>query len=156
MKSCVIIPARYKSSRFPGKPLVNLHAKPMILWVAELAAKAIGASNVYIATDDIRISNVIRDSKFQSILTGENLLTGTDRVAEACMKLDYEIFINVQGDEPMINPDDILKAIDYKIKYPKHIINSYTYLGKKENPLNTNIPKVITNESNELIYISNV
>ena len=94
MKSCVIIPARFKSSRFEGKPLVKLLNKEMIIWVAELSATAIGKSNVYVATDDLRISNKVEEYGFKTIMTDSNLLTGTDRVAQASMQLDYDLFGN--------------------------------------------------------------
>ncbi len=83
MKACVVIPARFNSSRFPGKPIVKLNDKEMILWVAENCAKAVDVKNVYIATDDIRISKIVLRNGFQVIETPSNLLTGTDRVAEA-------------------------------------------------------------------------
>ena len=143
MKACVIIPARFKSSRFPGKPLVKLNGKEMILWVAENCSKALDSKDVYIATDDKRISEVVIKNGFQVILTNSDLLTGTDRVAEASRNLNYEIFINVQGDEPLINHEDILKAIDLKRKYPKSIINSYCSIEENENPKNKNISLII-------------
>jgi len=154
MKACVIIPARFASSRFPGKPLVKLNGKEMILWVAENCSKAVKSSNVYIATDNKKISDLIIKQGFQVIKTQSNLLTGTDRVAEASKNLNYDIYINVQGDEPLIDHRDILRAIDLKKQYPKSIINSYCHIGKNENPHNKNIPKVATTENNNLIYIS--
>tara|TARA_X000000950_G_scaffold272586_1_gene355303 strand:+ start:1639 stop:2376 length:738 start_codon:yes stop_codon:yes gene_type:complete len=154
MNSCVVIPARYTSSRFPGKPLVNILGKPMILRVAELAAQAVGNDNVYIATEDKRIVNLIKDSPYKSFITDKDALTGTDRIAEVIEYLDYEIIINVQGDEPILNPKDIEKAITLKKKYFDKIINGYCFLSKNENPDNKNLPKVITNEKNLMIYMS--
>ena len=154
MRACVIIPARFKSSRFPGKPLAKLLKKEMIIWVAELAAKAVGKSNVYIATDDIAISNKVNEYRFKSIMTDSELLTGTDRVSKAAMNLDYDLFVNVQGDEPLVDPHDILKSIKLKKEFPSHIINSFCLINEDEDPTNKNIPKVVTNEKNELIYIS--
>ena len=154
MKACVIIPARYKSSRFPGKPLAKLLNKEMIIWVAELSASAVGKKNVFVATDDIRISNKVQEYGFNSIMTSSDLLTGTDRVAEASTNLDYDVFVNVQGDEPLIDPKDILKSIELKKKFPSAVINSFCYLSKEENPCNKNIPKLVTNTNNDLIYIS--
>ena len=154
MKACVIIPARFNSSRFPGKPIVKLCGKEMILWVAEICSKAVDISNVFIATDDIRISNVVTASGFQAILTRSDALTGTDRVAEAAKNLDYEVYVNVQGDEPLIDPNDILKAIELKSKYPESVINCYCSIAKNENPNNLNIPKVVMKENHDLIYIS--
>lgn len=153
-KACVIIPARYASSRFPGKPLYPLLGKPMILWVAEICEKAIGKANVFIATDDVRIKKVVQENGFQVVMTSSDALTGTDRIAEASLTLDYEIFINVQGDEPLINPKDILKCIEVKNQFPSYIINSYTKLIDIENPESKNIPKVLINENNDLVYMS--
>ena len=154
MKSCVIIPARFKSTRFPGKPLVKLLNKEMIIWVAELSAKAVGRSNVFIATDNLNISKKAEEYGFNFVMTSSELLTGTDRVAAASKNLNYDIFINVQGDEPLVDSQDILKSIDFKIKYPSSIINSFCYLKEDEDPNNKNIPKIVTNENNDLIYIS--
>ena len=130
MKACVIIPARFRSSRVPGQPLATLLNKEMIIWVAELSETAVGKKNVYIATDDERISKKVNEYGFNSIMTNSNLLTGTDRVAEASKKLDYEIFVNVQGDEPLIDPSDILKAIELKERFPSSVVNSFCYLSK--------------------------
>ncbi len=154
MRSCVIIPARFKSSRFPGKPLVKLLDKEMIIWVAELSAKAVGKDNVFIATDNSKISEKVYEYGFKSIMTSSDLLTGTDRVAAASMGLDYDIYVNVQGDEPLLDPNDILRSIEYKKKFTSSIINSFCYLNENEDPENKNIPKVVTNEDNDLIYIS--
>ena len=154
MRSCVIIPARFKSTRFPGKPLAKILKKEMIIWVAELSAIAVGKANVYIATDDFKISDKVKEYGFNSIMTDSELITGTDRVAQAALSLDYDLFVNVQGDEPLIDPDDILKSIKLKNEFPSHIINSFCFINEHEDPINKNIPKVITSENNDLIYIS--
>jgi 3-deoxy-manno-octulosonate cytidylyltransferase (CMP-KDO synthetase) len=154
MKSAVIIPARYRSSRYPGKPLVPLLGKPMVLWVAELSAKAVGIDSVYVATDDERIAEVVRNAGFTSLITSTEALTGTDRLAEAARQIEADIFINVQGDEPTLNPADICKVRDKKIENPHAIINAYCWLNATEDPDNVNIPKVITNEKDQLIYMS--
>ena len=87
-------------------------------------------------------------------MTSKKCLTGTDRVAEAAMKIKSKIYINVQGDEPTINPKDIKKIINAKVKYPNHVICGYSKVHKFENPSNKNLPKVVINSKNELIYIS--
>ena len=154
MKACVIIPARFSSSRLPGKPLVKLLGKSMILWVAEVSSKAVGNKNVYIATDDERIYKTVQSAGFSAIMTSNNALTGTDRVAEASKALDYDIFINVQGDEPLIDYNDINKCIDLKSKYPDYVINGFSKINGIENPSSINIPKVVTNEKNFMLYMS--
>lgn len=154
-RTVVLIPARFESSRYPGKPLVSLCGKPMIIWVAELSARAVGADNVYVATDDERIFSVVESNGFKAVMTGP-ALTGTDRLAEAASKIEADVFINVQGDEPLVNPDDILRIRDVKLSHPDCVINGFSYLAESEEPNNVNIPKVITTESDDLIYMSRV
>lgn len=154
MKTVIVIPARFKSSRFPGKPLVKLLGKPMIQWVAELSAKAVGKENVYIATDNQRIEDAVLDMGFQVVMTSEQCLTGTDRLAEVAKKVPADIYINVQGDEPLINPEDIQKVIDAKIANPNEVINGYASIGENEDPKSVNIPKVIFTEDKRLVYMS--
>lgn len=156
MRSVVIIPARYGSSRYLGKPLVNLLGKPLILWVAELSAKAVAAKNVYVATDDDRIEKVVIGAGFQAVRTSSDALTGTDRLAQAAKQIDADIYINVQGDEPLVDPKDILKVRDAKLENMQSVINGFSYIGANEDPHSVNIPKVITNEKNELVYMSRV
>ena len=154
MKVIIIIPARYKSSRFPGKPLVDLFGKPMIQWVAELSAEAVGTENVYIATDDDRIAQTVTSLGYQAVMTSESCLTGTDRLAEVAQKIEADIYVNVQGDEPLVDPQDILKVIDAKKANPDEVINGYAVLGPDEDPGNVNIPKVIFTEDKRLVYMS--
>jgi len=153
-RACVLIPARYGSSRYPGKPLVPLLGKPMILWVAELSARAVGQEHVYVATDDERIAKVARQAGFSALMTGNDALTGTDRLAEASAMVDYDIYVNVQGDEPLVEPDDIRKCISLKTEHPELIINGFCWLNDEEDPANVNIPKVITNEGGVMVYMS--
>lgn len=153
MKAAVVIPARYASTRYPGKPLIKLLGKPMILWVAELCAKAVGRDCVYIATDDERIENVVQNAGYQSVWT-EKAATGTDRIAQAALKIEADIIINVQGDEPLINPEDITNVIKAKQQYPGEVINGYCYLGEWEDPFSVNIPKVVCTEQGKLVYMS--
>ncbi len=154
MRTVVIIPARYSSSRYPGKPLVCLLGKPMILWVAELSKLAVGVENVYVATDDQRIFDVVERAGFKAIITSSHALTGTDRVAEAAKKVVADIYINVQGDEPLLNPKDILKIRDEKLVFMDKVINGFSWISKREDPYSVNLPKVIVTESNELVYMS--
>ena len=154
MKSCVIIPARHASSRFPGKPLTLLLGKPMVLWVAELAARAVGHAHVYVATDDARIADVVRAAGFSALMTSPDALTGTDRLAEAAQLIDYDIYVNVQGDEPLVDPEDIRRCIALKRENPTSIVNGFCWLGENENPDDVNIPKVISNEAGFMVYMS--
>lgn len=151
-----VIPARYKSTRFPGKPLVNLLGKPMVIWVAELSAQALGKENVYVATEDERIVKVVEDFGFKAVMTFDAHLTGTDRLAEVATKVDADIYINIQGDEPTVDPSTILEVIKVKQDHMDKVVNAMAYLSKDEDPENINIPKVISTESNDLVYMSRV
>ena len=154
MKKIIVIPARYKSSRFPGKPLKKIHNRELILRVADRCLLAINRENIYIATENIKIAKLVKKNNLKVIMTSNKCLTGTDRVAEASRKVKSNIYINVQGDEPLINHLDIKKIIKAKKKYPNHVICGYAKIGKKEKPQNLDIPKVVFNSKNELIYIS--
>jgi 3-deoxy-manno-octulosonate cytidylyltransferase (CMP-KDO synthetase) len=154
LKTIIVIPARYKSTRFPGKPLIKLLGKPMIQWVAELSSRAIGQENVYIATENNKIFSTVVKLGFKAIMTSKNCLTGTDRLAEVAKKIKADIYVNVQGDEPLVDPKDIQKIINTKKKYNDEVINAYTIIKKDEKPSSINIPKVIFTENKRLIYIS--
>lgn len=156
MRSVVVIPARFSSTRYPGKPLVSLLSKPMILWVAELSARAVGVGDVYVATESERIAEVVEAAGFQVVMTSATALTGTDRLAEAARMIEADIYINVQGDEPLVDPADILRVRDAKLQTPDRVVNGFSWIADDEDPCSVNIPKVITNECNELIYMSRV
>ncbi len=103
----IVIPARFKSTRLPGKPLLNIHGKPMILWVAEKAKAAHFADDMCIATDDERIAKVCVDAGYEVVMTRADHASGTDRLAEvAAMKgwAENDIVVNMQGDEPLVPP----------------------------------------------------
>lgn len=154
MRACVIIPARHASTRYPGKPLVPLLGKPMILWVAELSARAVGQAHVYVATEDDRIAEAVRAAGYSALMTSPEALTGTDRLAEAANMIDYDIYINVQGDEPLVDPEDIRRCITLKAERSEMIINGFCWIGPDENPASVNIPKVITTEADVMVYMS--
>ena len=126
----------------------------MIQWVAELSSRAIGQENVYIATENNKIFSTVVKLGFKAIMTSKNCLTGTDRLAEVAKKIKADIYVNVQGDEPLVDPKDIQKIINTKKKYNDEVINAYTIIKKDEKPSSINIPKVIFTENKRLIYIS--
>ena len=152
--ACVIIPARYKSSRFPGKPLALIQGKPMVIHVCEKAEQAVGRQNVYVATENSEIAEMVKQYGYRVVLTSDTCLTGTDRVAEASKEVTADIIINVQGDEPMIDPQDILKAIEEKKQYPNHVINCMSKLHRDEDSYDKKIPKVVCDIQNNLLYAS--
>ena len=112
MKVIGVIPARYKSSRFPGKPLVDICGKPMIWWVYEQCKKVHKLDDVYVATDDERIADVCKKYEMNVVMTSSVHPTGSDRVAEAAKKIEGDIFVNIQGDEPLIAPEMIEQVIE--------------------------------------------
>lgn len=154
MRYVGVIPARYHSSRFPGKPLVMLKGKPMIIWVAERSSQALGSDNVFVATDDNRIADCVHDYGFKAVMTSENALTGTDRLWEVAQQIDADIYINVQGDEPLLNSDDILKVIKTKENFLGEVVNGMCPIKPGEDAGNPNIPKVVTTEENRMVYMS--
>lgn len=149
-----VIPARFKSSRFEGKPLALINSKPMIIHVAEQVEKALGRANTYIATDDLRIKNLVESYGFKVVMTSETCKTGTDRVWEFAQKIKSDIYVNIQGDEPMVSPSDIKKIVEIKKENMKHVVNGMLYLSGDEKPSNINIPKVLVNKNNDLVYMS--
>ncbi len=154
MKIVGVIPARFNSSRFPGKPLVVLNGVPMIIRVARIVEKALGKENTYIATDDERIINLVERYGYKTVITSSECLTGTDRVFEFSKQVRADIYVNVQGDEPLLNHEDICNIVDTKIANMHSVINGMCSLASNENPQNINIPKVVTNVYNDLVYIS--
>ena len=113
-----IIPARYGSTRLPGKALLPIAGKPLIVWVAERAAAAATVSRVIVATDDARIRDAVIAAGFEAMLTRSDHKSGTDRVAEVAAKLEAEIIVNVQGDEPLIAGGTIDRAVAALIDDP--------------------------------------
>ena len=116
MKIVGVIPARYQSSRFPGKPLLDLNGTPMIVRVANIVEKALGKKNTYIATDDKRIMDTVESYGFKAIMTSTDCITGTDRVYDFSKQIKADIYVNIQGDEPLLNYKDIQKIIVLKKK----------------------------------------
>lgn len=154
MKFLGVIPARYKSSRYPGKPLVHIAGKPLVIHVCEKAEMALGKDNFVVATEDERIVHEVHKWGYNAVLTTDNPKTGTDRLWEVAQKIKADIYINIQGDEPMLDPIDIYKVYQARLNNPQFITNGYCKISENEDPHSINIPKVIFNEKNELIYMS--
>jgi 3-deoxy-manno-octulosonate cytidylyltransferase (CMP-KDO synthetase) len=149
-----IIPARYASTRFPGKPLVNIDGKPMIQRVYEQALKA-DLDDVVIATDDNRIAKAVRDFGGHVVLTSENHPSGTDRCAEALQlfKGDWTAVVNIQGDEPYIQPSQI-NAIASLLKNGAPIATLVKKIDSIEELTNINSPKVVLGNTGHALYFS--
>ncbi len=154
IKWAVIIPARFASSRFPGKPLVVIKGKSLIQRVWERCVEAVGIDKVYVATDDDKISQQVRSFNGNVIMTSESCMTGTDRVYEAAKKLGLTHVINVQGDEPLINPDDINLFIEEMYKSPNEILNGMARINDEEEFRSSTVPKVVVGPEGKLLYMS--
>tara|TARA_B110000008_G_C16918880_1_gene543888 strand:- start:75 stop:803 length:729 start_codon:yes stop_codon:yes gene_type:complete len=152
MKTIGIIPCRYQSSRFPGKPLALINGKPMMWHVYQRALESKALDKVYIATDDNRIIKSADEYSLNSILTNANHLTGTDRVAEAAKKINADYYVNIQGDEPFIDSDAIKQVVDAIKNCDSPLIqaaNAYTPMSNISDVVDTNTVKVIM-DINEL------
>ena len=155
MKIIGVIPSRYESSRFPGKPLAKICGKPMIYWVYHQAIQVKAFDEVYVATDDARIEEACKTYNMNCIMTASTHQTGTDRLGEVAQKIEADFYVNIQGDEPMIEPETIEKVVTYKQKHPEtEVINTITPIKEEfEITLNTCV-KVVTNAQNDGIYLS--
>jgi len=157
MKFLGIIPARYASTRFPGKPLADLMGKPVIQWVYERVTDSM--DRVIVATDDERILNAVQKWGGEALLTSPNHPSGTDRCLEAYLKLneDYDAIINIQGDEPFIHPSQIelLKAaFQNPATQIATLVTPFSSDDDFENLFNPNTPKVLLNSKGQAIYFS--
>lgn len=154
MKTILVIPARFKSTRFPGKPLIDLAGKSMIQRVYEQCAQAYPTKQIFVATEDERILLHCEQLKMQCILTSDNCLTGTDRVAEVARQIDADYYINVQGDEPVFNPNDIVSFNKMIPKYEGSVLNGYCTIDKKTDYNSSSVPKVVFRQDGRLLYMS--
>ena len=154
MKIVGVIPARYQSSRFPGKPLAMIDGVPMIVRVARQTEKALGRAHTYIATDNEAIAAVCRDAGFEAVMTSPECKTGTDRLAEFAQKIDADVYVNIQGDEPVIDPADITRIVDAKKRHFDLVVNGMCSLLPHESPDNVNLPKVVAASDGRLLYMS--
>jgi len=153
-KFVIVIPARYRSSRFMGKPMFKIKGIPMIVRTYHQCIKVVKPNLVFVATDDKRIINLCIKENINVVKTSNNCLTGTDRVFEVSKKINAKIYINIQGDEPLFNPLDLKRLIKEIKKYPNEIITGYTSIEKKEDYINVNIPKVVISENGYVLYAS--
>ena len=112
MRCVVIIPARYGSTRLPGKPLVRIQQKPLIQWVYERAAQIQGVDAVMVATDDTRIAEAVQAFGGQAVLTSNAFASGTERVAWVARELEADVVVNLQGDEPLVDVNGVVQAIE--------------------------------------------
>jgi 3-deoxy-manno-octulosonate cytidylyltransferase (CMP-KDO synthetase) len=157
MKILGIIPARYASTRFPGKPLADVNGKPMIQRVYEQTRKCKLLSEVVVATDDKRIEKVVHQFKGNVVITSPKHQSGTDRCYEALKKTGekkYDVVLNIQGDEPFIVPEQIAKVASCFEDKSTQIATLVIKLTRLHELANHNTVKVVLNKNNEAIYFS--
>ena len=155
MKIIGVIPARYKSSRFPGKPLADICGKPMIWWVYQQCKKVKDFNEVYVATDDQRIFDACKSLQSEAIMTSDTHKTGTDRIGEVAMKIPADLIVNIQGDEPLLEPSTIQAAIEPFYHDPLlQVSNLMTKITDPVDAVNFTVPKVIANREGIGVYLT--
>ncbi len=150
-----VIPARYESTRLPGKPLADLGGRPMIQHVYERAARARSVERVLVATDDARIRDAVARFGGEVVMTSPAHASGTDRIAEAVAGIDAEIVVNVQGDLPLLDPEMVDAAVAPLRRDPElHLATLMTPIRNAEEMRNPNVVKVVTDAKGFALYFS--
>jgi 3-deoxy-manno-octulosonate cytidylyltransferase (CMP-KDO synthetase) len=153
-----LIPARYASTRLPGKPLVSICGKPMIQHVFERAVNCPSVERVVVATDDLRIMEAVKTFGGNCVLTGADHQSGTDRLAEAALTLglaEDDIIVNIQGDEPLLDPAMIEVLIEALKSSPDCEMATLAFPStNKEDFFNPNVAKVVVDENGKALYFS--
>ncbi|MBI3932652.1 MAG: 3-deoxy-manno-octulosonate cytidylyltransferase [Acidobacteria bacterium] len=155
MSVVVIIPARYASTRLPGKPLADIHGKPLIQHVWERARLARRPDRVLVATDDERIGAVVRGFGGEAVLTSPGHPTGTDRIAEAARAVEADIVVSVQGDEPLLDPAGIDATVEAMDRDPALPMATLAHpLRNVDEMLSPSVVKVVTDARGDALYFS--
>ncbi len=153
----VVIPARYASSRLPGKPLADIGGKPMVLRVLERALQA-GAESVVVATDDVRVQQAIEAAGHQALMTSPEHQSGTERLVEVAETLgwpDDALVVNVQGDEPLIDPTLIREAARQLVLHDDAVMATLAHpIHDHADFINPNVVKVVADEAGYALYFS--
>lgn len=157
MKFNVVIPARYASSRLPAKPLLDIAGKPMVIWVVEQALQS-GAEQVIVATDHPEILKVVQSFGYQAAMTREDHPSGTDRIAEVAAHFSWSgdtIVVNVQGDEPLIDPLLIREVAANLRDHPEAAMATACHaIHDREQIFNPNVVKVVADKDGHALYFS--
>jgi 3-deoxy-manno-octulosonate cytidylyltransferase (CMP-KDO synthetase) len=155
MKSVIVIPARYGSTRFPGKSLARLQGRPMIQWVWEAASRSRLSEQVIVATDDDRIADVAAKFGADVVMTKKSHQSGTDRIAEVADKISAQLYINVQGDEPLLAPSAVDDLIRGMAESPRIPIGTLAHrLASEAEWRSPEVVKVAVNRHSEALYFS--
>ncbi|MDH5542698.1 MAG: 3-deoxy-manno-octulosonate cytidylyltransferase [Nitrospinota bacterium] len=149
-----IIPARYQSERFPGKPLALLKGEPVIIHVARKAAACRNIDHVIVATDSEEIHNAVTSSGFIARMTSETHQSGTDRIAEVAKYINDDIVVNIQGDEPLIDTDSVDKAVKALIDDKSLNVSTLCVPITQEDFKNPNVVKVVMDNDGNALYFS--
>ena len=142
MTALAVIPARWKSTRFPGKPLADIAGRAMIAWVWDQVKKAKLIDRAVLATDDQRIADYCRANAIEVVMTAETHATGSDRIAEVAQRIEADVYVNVQGDEPLIDPAAIDKMAQHIADVRKRGIEVVTGYLEKANDDQLDNPSV--------------
>jgi 3-deoxy-manno-octulosonate cytidylyltransferase (CMP-KDO synthetase) len=154
-RAVAIIPARWASTRFPGKPLALIKKKPMIQWVVEQAQKASRISEVIVATDDDRILDAVIGFGGKAVMTSQDHATGSDRIAEVASGLNCDIVVNVQGDEPLIPPENIDRVISCLDKSSSlNVATLMMAVHEVDEVIDPNVVKVVVDQKGRALYFS--
>ena len=149
-----VIPARYQSSRLPGKPLKDIHGKPMIYWVAKRVEASI-LTEYYVATDDDRIFDICQKYSIPCIMTSNKCINGTERVAEVATKIKADYYVNIQGDEPCIEIDAINEVVISLQKFDQvNFIQAVSKMTDQRAVIDDSVVKVAISENNKVLYYS--
>lgn len=154
MNTIAIIPARYSSTRLPGKPLLDICGKPMIQRVYEAVRKAAMVDTVIIATDDERIVQAVQAFGGNVLLTSPQCASGTDRLVEVARKEKADIYINVQGDEPLVRPSDVDNLIQALLDNPQVAAATPCYPVTFSQAADPNLVKIVRNDNGTALYFS--
>lgn len=155
MEAVVVIPARFGSTRFPGKPLAQILGKPMIVWVLERAREIAGVGRVIVATDDERISEAVRRAGGEAVMTSPDCPTGSDRIHEATRDLTCDIVVNLQGDEPALNPQAVGRLVAMMMQDQSLQMSTLASpLSSMEEYEDPNVVKVVLGSCNRCLYFS--
>jgi 3-deoxy-D-manno-octulosonate 8-phosphate phosphatase (KDO 8-P phosphatase) len=154
LRCAIVIPARYSSSRLPGKPLAAILGKPMIQHVYERAMQVTGVFTVVVATDDQRVADAVIAFGGTAVMTSPNHASGTDRLVEVMQELSADIYINVQGDEPLIRPEDIQLLVDGFKDRPEVMVSTLCHSIPSADATNPNIVKVVLDSKDSALYFS--
>ena len=156
MKRAVgIIPARFGSSRLPGKPLVQILGKPLIYWVWNQVRKARTLDRILVATDDFRIKKAVEEFGGEAVMTSARFASGTDRVAAVAKRLPYHIVVNIQGDEPLIEPAAIDRLVKTLRKEKNFGMATLVTPSKHKSELfDSHLAKVVFDRTNTALYFS--